>query len=149
MIFAIKVENTRAFTQCLIAYLDILERLERSVQAHSYYSDGVSPLVRSTDDTIYRRSSISNNRSAVYRFVRISIQQLKLDRSYFRSIITIVTSQCKFQGNRPFFTFLASYVFEKTIHPILFPFLIARRTLKQKINKISLPHIYIITRIRR
>lgn len=129
----------------LIAYLDILERLERSVQAHSYYSDGVSPLVRSTDDTIYRRSSISNNRSAVYRFVRIFIQRFKLDRSYFWSIITIVTSQCKFQGNRPFFTFLTA--FEKAI-PYYFLFLLHVDRWNREVIKISLPR-YIITRIRR
>lgn len=126
-------ERLRIWSRVQISW----KRLERSVQAHSYYSDGVSPLVRSTDDTIYRRSSISNNRSAVYRFVRISIQRFKLDRSYFRSIITIVTSQCKFQGNRPFFTFLAA--FEKTI---LFSFLIARWIERWKLTKISLPHTH-------
>lgn len=95
------------------------------------------------DDTIYRRSSISNNRSAVYRFVRISIQRFKLDRSYFRSIITIVTSQCKFQGNRPFFTFLASYAFEKSYF-IFFSYCTMNRTLKINQDKLAThTHTYI------
>lgn len=132
-------ERLRIWSRIQISW----KRLERSVQAHSYYSDGVSPLVRSTDDTIYRRSSISNNRSAVYRFVRISIQRFKLDRSYFRSIITIVTSQCKFQGNRPFFTFLASYAFEKSYF-IFFSYCTMNRTLKINQDKLAThTHTYI------